>query len=663
MELLKTDFSDRAKFSRIPESGPRRIISPVRWQMRWVLGAAGLVLLVAAAVFAWSPRLFDAVASVVVLPAAPQPGGARLLAPAGEAASAFTSRNLSSPSLITATVEALDLSSHPDFDDWSGTAAERRSFAVAQVQQRLDVRSAEQPRVVDVHFVASDRPLAASVLNDLLRRLVARVGDGGAAKRKRLTDQIAAARTEMLDRQGALRQARTAAADDDVVRAKAEAQASSLAVERALANASKARSDAALAAAGASGSSAAPRSPALQSLLAEQKQASAHAAELRTSYGPLHPQLIAAEQQLAEISGRMSVEYSRTTALLAAAGAARRRLAELDATAKEAAASRPDEAPRVDVAGFVREAAVANGRYRSLDEELQRPLPVAPMKVAILRPAHAGAWPSTPDPLMFAGAALLGAALAAGVAFWVRERFQPGFKSPADVGERLHLPVIALVPELAASARSDYPGSRPIDVFDSEPEFARAFKDMIVGIGSGASQCVAVCSAVPNEGKTTVSICLARAAAQAGLRVVLVDCDGRRRELSRLVAREGGSGLVQLIRGQVTLSEALVRDPSSAASILRHSADQHVDTELFATSDAATALLSELRERFDLVVLDTAPVLALEETRTLAKLADKVLLVARWRKTPVGATYVARDLLLKAKASIAGVALTRVRLV
>jgi Mrp family chromosome partitioning ATPase len=71
-------------------------------------------------------------------------------------------------------------------------------------------------------------------------------------------------------------------------------------------------------------------------------------------------------------------------------------------------------------------------------------------------------------------------------------------------------------------------------------------------------------------------------------------------------------------------------------------------------------LLDLLRERFDLVVLDTAPTLAVSDTRVIASKSDAVLFLTRWRKTPQKAVEAALKTLAGADAYVAGIALTQV---
>ena len=166
-----------------------------------------------------------------------------------------------------------------------------------------------------------------------------------------------------------------------------------------------------------------------------------------------------------------------------------------------------------------------------------------------------------------------------------------------------------------------------------------------------------VTSALPNEGKTTTSICLARAAAMSGLRVVLVDCDVRRRASSRSMAGEAKVGLMEVLRGTTPLDGAIVVDAASGAHVLPQGTQAPADFDLI-TSTAMEKLIEQLRNRFDLVVLDTAPVLPLAEARVISGMVDGV----RWRKTPAQAAELALDLLGRAGANVKGAALTMVDL-
>ncbi len=143
------------------------------------------------------------------------------------------------------------------------------------------------------------------------------------------------------------------------------------------------------------------------------------------------------------------------------------------------------------------------------------------------------------------------------------------------------------------------------------------------------------------------------------MRVVLVDCDGRQRALSKLFPYSTKAGLAQLLRGGASLEDALMVDWPSGAYVVRHSATD--DVAMLADTAETKDLIAKLLAHFDLVLLDTGPVLKLAESKVIAGTADAVLLVARWRKTPINATRLSLNLLSRAGAKVGAVALTMVK--
>jgi Mrp family chromosome partitioning ATPase len=142
--------------------------------------------------------------------------------------------------------------------------------------------------------------------------------------------------------------------------------------------------------------------------------------------------------------------------------------------------------------------------------------------------------------------------------------------------------------------------------------------------------------------------------------VVIVDCDLRRRKVTALLAGGAdGKGLLEVLRGEATLDEVLILDEPSGAYLLPLSRGASTAFDLFAAPEMEQ-LLEDLAARFELVVLDTAPALAVAETRVLAARADAVIVLARWRRTPYKAVDAALKVLENAGAKVAGVALTQV---
>lgn len=270
--------------------------------------------------------------------------------------------------------------------------------------------------------------------------------------------------------------------------------------------------------------------------------------------------------------------------------------------------------------------------------------------------------PVTPPGSMLVplGTALLGGLVTALAVLLVRERRQPGLKGVRDAALRLDLPVTMMIPAVSAGETVDRADVSALPVVAPASDYARAFRRWLMG-EQAAARSIAVCSSLAAEGKSTFAISLARTAALAGRKTVLVDCDGRMRAASIALGATERPGLIQLLEGDVALDEALSDDPASPLRVLGHSNEPAiVDLWSRRRSETLALTISELTRRFDLVVIDTPPLLALAEARQTAAMAEQVLLVARWRSAPVGAIQAALRL-LAAKGIRPALALTFVR--
>ena len=147
--------------------------------------------------------------------------------------------------------------------------------------------------------------------------------------------------------------------------------------------------------------------------------------------------------------------------------------------------------------------------------------------------------------------------------------------------------------------------------------------------------------------------------AMSGSSVVVVDCDLRRRNINQLLHIEPEIGLLEVLQGTTSLDEALIRDTASGAYFLPLAKSSHTPKDMF-SSEAMERLVATLSQRFDLVLLDSAPVIPVSDTRILAKKADVVMLLVKWRKTPRKAVQTAMSQLGSVGAEVTGVALTMV---
>jgi len=249
----------------------------------------------------------------------------------------------------------------------------------------------------------------------------------------------------------------------------------------------------------------------------------------------------------------------------------------------------------------------------------------------------------------------LGVALAL-LVHWTRA----GISDPRVLERRAGVPALGLVPELRSRRRRDFLAGRG----SGDP----ALSDALHGIWHlllapqrlGRRQVVLVTSSVPAEGKTFTSVALARTMAGCGRRTLLIDLDCRKPSVEPLVREDTGVRVDLAIEaGAVAHAFTLARSRSGSLDYLVPTGPVRDPGALFRAPELHR-FVAAARQRYDVVVIDGAPVLATSDPLALARLADATLFVVRWERTPASAVLNALAALRKSGAPIDGFVLGRV---
>jgi len=168
-----------------------------------------------------------------------------------------------------------------------------------------------------------------------------------------------------------------------------------------------------------------------------------------------------------------------------------------------------------------------------------------------------------------------------------------------------------------------------------------------------------VTSAFPGEGKTTLALSLAAMAAQGGQRVLFVDGDFWKSGASAALGIRSSAGLADLLEGKAKLVDAVVSDVTSGADIILPGTFSRAS--LLAWIGKLPELLDALKNQYDVIIIDSPPILAVSEAALLAGHADATVMAIRWASTPWDAVKIALKKLHDAGASVAGSVLTMVR--
>jgi polysaccharide biosynthesis transport protein len=402
-------------------------------------------------------------------------------------------------------------------------------------------------------------------------------------------------------------------------------------------------------------------------LRSRQAEVSGRLATLQSRYGPRHPEVLRATSELEDIDRQIQAEIARVISNLdARTRVSRQRLGSISgslSTARGALAQSNKAMTGLD--DLQRRAQASQSLYESYLNRYKEAVAQGGTErpdARVISHASVPLAPTSPRPKLNM---LLGCVLGAGaglVAAFLAEMLFSGLTTGAEVEQKFGLPYLGGIPLLSKKQLKDRSTSETV-VDSPRSNFAEAFRSLLTSIRhacDGSPRVMLITSALPREGKTTISICLARTAAREGERTLLIDADVVCPVISRkLVGGDLGAGLVEVLKGETTLEAAVVADGTPGLDILPlRSAEQ--DAGEMMTSAAMATLLDEARKRYNVIVIDTAPILPIAATRVLATMADTVVFVARWRHTPDHAIAAALRLLPGRRVKVAGIVLSRI---
>lgn len=406
-------------------------------------------------------------------------------------------------------------------------------------------------------------------------------------------------------------------------------------------------------------------SASVRDLRARQAETARQAAELSSRYGTRHPEMVKIRQEAADIENQIGREVSRiVNSLESAAEVARQRVS---AAQSQLAQLRNrlarNNSSQVRLRELEREAESSRLLYESFlarFKQVNEQEDFLSADARVVSNASIPLWASFPDKMLLTAMGFI-AAVAAGVgAVMLLEAFDRGVSTASELERRTGLRCIASIPRLKRKHGSpiDYVVRQPLSRF---AESLRTLRNQVLRAGAGRPDGViaVISSALPGEGKTSTAMSLARVADMSGDKVLIVDCDLRRQGLTSGLEFSGQTGFSEVIAGEVSLEDAVIKDKLTGVDILPAGQVLDMARDVFGIG-AMHEFLAKCRETYKLTVLDGAPAIAVAEGRTLAALADAVVFLTEWRKTDRHTAAEGVELLRLAGANLIGGALSRV---
>ncbi|MFB8388043.1 polysaccharide biosynthesis tyrosine autokinase [Microbacterium sp. NPDC055910] len=281
----------------------------------------------------------------------------------------------------------------------------------------------------------------------------------------------------------------------------------------------------------------------------------------------------------------------------------------------------------------------------------------SPVRLTRVRDALPPLAPSSPNvSLNLALGALLG--LAAGIAIAVlRTLLDTRIRTPRDLEQITDRPLIGTI--VFDPKAKDRPLIVHADPLSPRAESFRALRTNLQFLDMGGRSSFVVTSSLPNEGKTTSTINLAIALADAGKRVALLDADLRKPKVAEYLGIEGGAGLTDVLIGRADVTDVIQKWGRRSLYVLAAGKVPPNPSELLGSAQMHK-LLHTLEREFDVVLCDAPPLLPVTDAAILAKATSGAIVIVATGKTNRHQFSQALDALTTIGAKIAGIVLTMV---
>ncbi len=394
-------------------------------------------------------------------------------------------------------------------------------------------------------------------------------------------------------------------------------------------------------------------------------------ASLQSTVSEGHPALVRVQSQLRQLQDNIDAEAARIV-----------EAARSDWMAKESEASVIEQDVRtletkaqeqsrnqVTIRQLEREAEASRALYASLLSRLtvtseQEKLQTADAR--ILSPAEPPLGPlSTASNRTQIAFIVAGGLIGVGIVFLL-DTLNNTFRSPAQLGEMTHETVLGTIPSIGRRLHR----KTVLQRFKDKPKsaLAEAIRNLRTSIlfsnVDNPPKVVMFTSSVTREGKSTTSMLMAITSQQMGKSAIIVDCDLRLPSLAQLLDTDNtGPGLLSVMEGTASVEDAIYRAKDTGLHVLMTKPSEprsNLNAADILSSGRFKDLIDDLRKKYDLVILDSPPVLVVADARILSAQADAVVYVVRWDHTPRGAVLEGLKEMRAMRTPLAGVVMTMV---
>lgn len=544
--------------------------------------------------------------------------------------------------------------------------------------ENLFTEVVEASRVIDIWFTSEDRDKASRIANAIADAYIDQHLENQYQTIRRtmawLNDRVASLRQEVKTADDAVERFRT---EKGLLKGTGgemlnEQQISELSSQLVLARSQRAESEARLSqvrglarSGGIASIAEVVNSPLISTLIAQETEVKRRIAQYSQEYGERHPLPINAKAELQDLQAKIGVEVNRVVQSLqnevVVARAREQSLQRsLDQFGTQVSKSNKDE---VTLRALERDAEAARATLDNFMQEAhqlnaQDTLRAQQADVTLISYAPIPSEAAFPKRKLMVLLAIVVFGLIGVVVALIVDQFDSGFRSSEQVQNTLGVPVLGLVPALKGAGRKGRVPGRYV-LQQPTSSFAEAIRRIHAKLLQDPSvRTVQVTSAEPSEGKTTVSLNLAHVGARLGGRVLLIDTDFRRSEIADLLRLRKSPGLIDILTRRASFSDA-VQTSEGGPDIVVAGGFESQSSEMLVLRDLP-GLLKQVRDRYDLIIIDAPPVISLVDAALVAGQVDRTILAVKWAGTRRSVVGHALSEITSAGGTVGGVILTKV---
>jgi succinoglycan biosynthesis transport protein ExoP len=290
-------------------------------------------------------------------------------------------------------------------------------------------------------------------------------------------------------------------------------------------------------------------------------------------------------------------------------------------------------------------------RYKEVSAEAG----VTSNNISVIDRADPPLLPVSPNPFLNMALALFGGLAIAFVAVAGVELFHDGIRGPDEVEARFGTPLLGVVPRLPGGGAANALEERDSQISEAY-QTVRASVELSTEGGSPRTMLVTSCR--EGEGKTTTALAMARDAAAAGSKVILIDADMRRPSVHTVLNIPKTPGLSNLLTQSLS-ADAVIRETDTPNLFVMPAGPKPPSPAELLSGAGFRALLTYLKEHYDQVIIDSPPVLGLADAPRLSAAVEGTVIVIEANRSHRGAIEAAIRRLTAARAHIIGAILVK----